>query len=283
MIIGWLNQTMKWEIAGAGASFESPVSLGSRPDVVTAIKWLSGAQTTSSVLYLRATWADAVVPGLLYLANTSLPVGTKIEVAWKRPADGGFVYQPAAYANPQRIVAGPRGERTCLIAMNAPGADAVIGCEVRIYNDVGGVASIVAGATHTIGALMPCTAAEVSIGDDWGVERKDATKVLRSQAGGVYAFAGASARTLSFGWIADEEREMFAAAGSADALLAQIDRGARAVYVPRYLTDAATYDAAIAHSHAMIGVMTRAPAIRHAAGPFFTASAGTVEELPVPA
>lgn len=272
MIIGHSRPTAAtWTVNGTGAAILANQLDAGRPDMLTRLRWLSGTQTTASVLRLRADWATAIVPGLLYLAGGDLPAGTKIDVAWRRAADpsGTYPYQPAAHNAPQRIVAGPRGERSCTILIK-PGAVAVVGCEIRIFNDVNGVPAIPASSTIVLGAVMPCAASEVDIDADWSIERVDPTASNPTAL---------PYRSLSFAWAADDQDTILDARAQ---LLAKIDRQQRSVYIPRHLDASGQFDALMTHRSAMIGSLTKPPGERHAAGPFFAGQSGTVTEVPIP-
>ena len=280
MIIGHSIPSATWTLSGTGAAFLSPVQLGSRPDRVTAIRWLSGTQTTSSVLRLRGEWTTPIVPGLLYLAGGDLPAGTKIDVAWRRASDpaGTYPYQPAAHNSPQRVVAGPRGERTCAILLQ-PGATAVVGVEVRIYNDVAGVPAIPASATITLGAVIPCATTELPLAPGVEIDPIDPTATTTSGTRAMYAVPGIPYRQLTCSLQTADQAAWFSAYAP---LLARIDRGRPAVYVPRYKVPSGAFDAGLLHAYAMIGAATKLPQMQHLARPYFGSGQFTVDEWPVP-
>lgn len=280
MIIGHSIPASTWTVSGTGAALLADQFANARPDTLSRLRWLSGAQTTSSVLRLRAEWTGAIVPGLIYLAGGDLPAGTKVTVAWRRPGDsaGTYPYTPAARNSPQRVVRGPRGERTCAIVLEA-GASPVVGCEISVWNDVDGVAAIIADSTITLGAVLVCAADEVSIDSDWSDTTVDPTITSASGTRAIYPTPGIPYRELSFAWVPDEQSVIL---GDRAALVAKLDRGQRAVYIPRYLDAAAAFAPTLAHQTARIGVMAKPPSVKHAAGPYMTASAATVIEVPVP-
>lgn len=144
--------SIAWSLVGAGAAFLSDDAgsalTNGRPAAASRLQWLSGAQTTASVLSLRGTWATALVPRVVALIGLTLPVGTLITLAFRRPADAGYTYLADVPA--QRVVQLPDGSRCVWFVLDA-GLDAVIGVEFRIVNDVNGAASIVAGSAFDIG------------------------------------------------------------------------------------------------------------------------------------
>ncbi len=272
MIIGHSRPTAAtWTVSGTGAAILADQFDAGRPDMLSRLRWLSGTQTTASVLRLRADWTTAIVPGLLHLAGGGLPVGTKIEVAWRRAGDaaGTYPYLPAAWANPQRVVAGIRGERLCTILVK-PGATPAVGCEVRIYNDVSGSPAIPASAEILLGAVIPCAATEVDIDADWSIDLVDPTADNPTAL---------PYRSLSFAWAADDQETIL---GTRAQLLARIDRQRRSVYIPRHLDAAGQFDVLMTHRTALIGMLGKPPGARHATGPYFTSSVGNVTEVPVP-
>lgn len=280
MIIGHSHpQDITWTLSGTGAAFVSPVQLGERPDRVTAIRWLSGTQTTASVLRLRADWDEPMVPGLVYLANTDLPVGTRVEVAFKRPLNPlSYNYSAQAYNASQRITEGPRGERTCAILLQ-PGAHPVIGCEIRIYNDVGGSPTIPASEIFTLGAAMICQAAEVQAAAGIEFDFEDPTTTTLSATRGAYSVPGIPYRTFRFALCTTDQAAWF---GAYAPLIGKIDRGQPAVYIARYRKPDRSFDAELLHGYAMIGRARQLGGMRHAAGPWFESGEMAVIEDPVP-
>lgn len=281
MIVGsQASSDVLWVTEPSGL-FLSTVQIGMRPGAQTAVKWISGAQTTSSVLKLRGEWKDAVVPGMLHIAGTSLPAGTKITVAWRRSSDsiGTYPYTPTALNNPQRIVVGPRGGKSCTILLES-GASPVVGVEVTIWNDVDGVASIVADSTFTISAVIPCSTTDVRIAAGVEIALVDPTSTNNSMNRTSYSAASLPYRQMSCAfrtaslddWLTQYEQ-----------LIASIDRGQYAVYVPRSTDTAGAFSAKIAQAEAMIGVATKLPSRKHIALAWYSAAGLVVDEVPVPA
>lgn len=286
MIIGTppdsvVKQSAEWTISGAGAAFLSNANFCARPAVQTSMRWLSGAQTTSSVLRLRVDLGATISPGLVYIAGTSLPAGTKVQVAFHRPADtaGTYPYSPAASNNPQRIIADARGAKTCAIVIDE-GADACDAVEVAIYNDVNGVASIVADSTFTIGAILPCSAYLVCATTGTELSTIDPTATAASLSRSIYAANGMPYRQLTGGLkIAGQDQWI----DTYSDIIAHIDRGQYAVYIPRIGNALGEFDAKIVHADAIIGVATKLPSKKHVALGWYSASGLVVDEVPVQA
>lgn len=152
MLISYSRPAITWSLVGAGAAWlsdDAGVALtNGRPAAASRVQWLSGAQTTASILTLRGVWAIAFAPRVLALLGLTLPVGTLITLAFRRPADAGYTY--LADTQQQRVVQLPDGSRCAWFILDA-GMDPVIGVEFRLVNDVNGTASIAAGAAIDIG------------------------------------------------------------------------------------------------------------------------------------
>src|SRR5690349_17335448 len=122
MRIGHSRPTdITWTVSGGGASIDTSTYelTDGRPDSLTSFTWRDGTQNTSTEWKLRGEWSSgAIVPGLVGLMNIDLPVGTKVQVAFRRSTDSAGTYPYAADANvtSQRIVEGPAGERTAWFA-----------------------------------------------------------------------------------------------------------------------------------------------------------------------
>lgn len=281
MIVGH-PQSASWAVSG-GAAVDAVGDIllnDPRPDTLTAFSWASGAQNTSTTVTFTGTFSTAFVPRLVYLANTSLPTGLKVEVKWKRQADAGYTYAPTAYNNPATIVEGPRGERTLCVLLK-PGADPVVGVQVILYNDVGGVSPVVAEAIHTIGALLTCSGTEVQLaGGAFSIDTIDPSTSGTSSTRRYYYTPQVTYRQMTAQLLTADQSVWFSVY---DKLVAKIDRGQFNVWVPRYVRPDGTFDSTILHGLSMIGVATKLPAKKHAALGLFDATAFTVDEAPIPA
>lgn len=159
MLISYNRPTdIAWSLPTGGTWLtDASVLTNGRPASAARVQWLTGAQTTASVLTLRGTWTTAIVPRLVCLLGLTLPVGTLITLAFRRPADADYTYLAGVAS--QRVVQLPDGSR-CAWFMLDPGLDAVIGVGFRIANDVDGAASISADSTFDVGEAWVGSAAD---------------------------------------------------------------------------------------------------------------------------
>lgn len=148
MLIGYGGYSLAFAISSSvgtsAAAFTAPddgsALADGRTGQVQACVWSTGTQSTSSYVQITVTITDAVDTGsarqgVCGIANVSgLPEGTKIIVG----------------STTQRLVKGPRGELCAWFLPNDNGATLTI----RIYNDVSGSASIVAGTEFSIGEIF---------------------------------------------------------------------------------------------------------------------------------
>jgi hypothetical protein len=172
MLISYGDYTLSFAItgqSGSGAAFLTPSSAmaDGRTGTVTAIRWTDGTQNVSSYVDITVTIADPLAAtarqGVAGVCNVSMPVGTLLNI-------GGST---------QRLVAGARGERSAWM-LPATNSNTLV---IRIYNNVNGVASIVAASEFAIGEIFVgrvitlCTLASASpsaqIQDPTGYARSD--------------------------------------------------------------------------------------------------------------
>jgi hypothetical protein len=250
-----------------------------RPDTLMRCKWGTESQTTSSRFNLIAEWDDALVPGLVGLSNISLPAGTKIEVAFRRSTDtaGTYPYVPTMQNNGQRIVEGPRGEKAAWILIDA-GATAVVGCAIKIWNDVDGDADIASATVFQIGEAVIAARSEIDIARGWTDVRIDPTMHSYSRSRTPYAVPEQGYRELTFRVPPTRQSDL----GTMDALFAKLDRGQGAVWIPRATDASGAFDAAELHRTARIGVLTAIGPQVHEAGPWYSSRDVTVVESPIP-
>lgn len=173
-------ESIAWSLTGAGAGFltdEDRLTNG-RPDSGTRIQWLTGAQTTASVLALQGVWPVAAVMRLGGLCGLTLPIGTKIICSLRRPADSDFDYVTFE----TRVVQRFDGVRVAWFPFAAD-LDPCIGVEFAVYNDVNGSASIEADSTFSVGEAW------VGEGEAWCIRpqyesgRADLSRLVKSIGG----------------------------------------------------------------------------------------------------
>lgn len=288
MLIGFDRPDAIWTVSGTGASITAAIDNidDGRPDTLTRLQWISGTQNTSSVFKLRADWTDGIVPRIAGLSNISLPVGTKVQVRFRRASDtaGTYPYEPTqALAAYQRVFEGPRGERTAWILYD-DGATAVVGCEIQIYNDVNGAATIVASALFDVGEAVVAGGADVKLALGPSRTPIDPSTQSFSWESTPYTTPGLPYRQLSVKFAIDQESAFVGGGMDIETLLGRIDRGQRAVYVQSYTDAAGNYSAQLAHRYALIGIATRLPVISHEPNSVRLYSTGdlTIVESPIP-
>lgn len=136
-----------WEIAGGDAAFDSdPADLNNgRVADRTAVKWPSGAQTTSTAVELKMHWSpEQPVRVIPIIGLKDIPVGTKIIVTGQRLSDsdsagGTYPYGLGGNANTRTVLL-PNGDVGAWIVLPDNNTD-LVGIQVKIFNDVN-------GATH---------------------------------------------------------------------------------------------------------------------------------------
>lgn len=156
-----------WNIVGTGASFDTDAARLSNGIVsdLTAIVWLSGSQTTSSVLKLQSTWPiPQVVRLITFIGLKDIPAGTKIVVTGKRQSDSDFTYALGGNSATQRTVLLPDGSVGAWIIC-AAGLDPIIGYQIAVYNDVNGSTSFVASQFIYVGESDALAGLDVKIKD----------------------------------------------------------------------------------------------------------------------
>lgn len=135
-----------WSVLGTGSDFlTDPSALtDGRPTSATRIQWLTGTQTTSSVLTLRATWDSGAVNILFCgLVGLTLPVGTKVvcrrrfDLSWSGPQEA-------------QVVQRDDGVRVVWFYFEDDG-EVRDGFEFEIFNDVNGEATIPEDSTFDVG------------------------------------------------------------------------------------------------------------------------------------
>jgi hypothetical protein len=281
-----------WTVYGTPGALmvSSPANLSDgRPDTLARLQWMTGTQTTASVLHLRGDWTSgAIVPRIAGLSNLSLPVGTLIGVSFRRSTDavGTYPYTPAMQATTQRVFQGPRGEQTAWLIVN-PGATAIVGVDIAIFNDVDGTASIPASSQFTLGEAPITAGTEIDIDTTWDMTTIDPTTVAFSWSRQPYSVPGCPYRQLTVKTPMDVQTAYFGDIATPtvvdyEELMAKLDRGQSCVYIPRYLDAAGAFSVQLLHRTAIIGVATMLPKATHKAGPYFDSTPITVVEAPIP-
>lgn len=171
--------------SGAWASGDAgnPAYLCDRaPQARTYFTWPAGAQTTATTCTITATRTASFVPFLAHLLNTSLPVGTLVELWGRRVGDAGYTYALGGNTQTSRVVELPDGGRGIIWLLDAD-LDAIYAFRVVAYNDVFGAAVLVAESLHSIGELgvMPAVVIDHEVGPTERWSGLTATWTLGSQ------------------------------------------------------------------------------------------------------
>lgn len=269
-----------WSLVGTGAAFLSDDAgsalTNGRPAAATRLQWLSGAQTTASLLTVRGTWTAGVVPRVLALLGLTLPVGTLIKLAFRRSGDAGYTY--LADVPQQRVAQLPDGSRCAWFVLDA-GLDAVIGVEFRILNDVNGAASIVAGSAFDIGEAWVGPTVDMPHTSDWKDVDNDPSVTRRSKGSQPFTTTNRGYRTLqvplALAKLPDVRGGGLANGADWQQVRSSIRGGAPVAAVPRFKS------ADEIHRTAIFGV-ARFDAIAHLQGPNYTGGI-TVDEAPATA
>jgi len=280
MLISYSRPAIIWALIGPGAAWLSDDAgaalINGRPAAVSRLQWLSGAQTTASVLTLRGTWATAFAPRVLALLGLTLPAGTLITLAFRRAADAGYTY--LADLASQRVVQLPDGSRCAWFVLD-DGLDAVIGVEFRIANDVDGAASIAADSAFDIGEAWVGPTVEIPHTADWKDIDNDPSVQRRSKGSQPFTTEVRGYRTLQAPF-ALGKLPVVRGGGLANGmdwqmLRANIRASSRVTVVPRFDT------AAEIHRTALFGVGRFDP-IAHLSGPNYFGGI-VVDEAPATA
>lgn len=168
-----------WTCVGTGASFDSDADALNNTAVadLTAILWLSGSQTTSSVLRLQYLWSTPKdirtidILNLLDAGQVPMPAGIKVVVKGRRQADVGYTYSLGGNCSLQRTVSVDNGSTECRF-VTAKGNDPLIGYEVAIYNDLNSSTHFTAGQYIYIGEIDAFDAVEIKVSDAQGWQPK---------------------------------------------------------------------------------------------------------------
>jgi hypothetical protein len=259
-----------WSLIGDGSAWLSDDAgsalTNGRPAAASRLQWLSGAQTTDSVLALRGSWSTGFAPRVVGLIGLSLPVGTLISLAFRRPADADYSYLADTYS--QRVVQLPDGSRCAWLVLDA-GVDAAIGIEYRIANDVDGASAIAAGAPVDVGEAWVGPAVDVAHEVGWARGINDPTVVRRSRGGQAFGSVLRSWRTLQARLAIADEGEVrgngLANASDWELVEAALAGGEPCVAIPRWRGQTADY----LQRTALFAIATQQGNIQHAGGSLY--------------
>jgi len=152
--------SITWSLVGTGGTFltSSARLTNGRPTSATRMTFVSGTQTTSSVLALRGEWGSQAefIVSLAGIVGTTLPVGLRIVCSFNLGGTWGY--------SPTEGVIVERQDGVRVAWFNFPQTIFSVpfrGVQFQIYNDVGGV-------------VHPLAASEVfEIGEVWAGESSE--------------------------------------------------------------------------------------------------------------
>jgi hypothetical protein len=251
-----------------------------RPADPTRIQWCSGAQTTSSFVDLQFTLATPTVMrcfgingmNVLGLTDSS---GIKIVITGKRSGDTGYPYDLGGTTQTTRTVKRDDGSIAAL-SIGAAGLTALVGYQVRIYNDQNSAATITASQFVDLGKVWASPGFDLDIDTDWKLS-PGGIKIPSSINYQPWPVLYPPGRTLNF-----SRREMdFNTAyvtgsnPSWQSLCTLIGRGQPSILITRWGTAAAP-DIAKIHATAVYG-MAQLGEIEHFPGDYFSVVGSSVE------
>lgn len=163
-----------------------------------------------------------------------------------------------------------------------PGLSAVNRCDLVIFNDVDGAASIAAGTVFDIGEIAAMPALEIEIEREWGDERIDPTESEISRDSQPLSVGRQSYRRYEMTLVADSAAAVrgggLAGGMDWDKLRAALLGDARVMAVPRWQTPLGAVDTAALHATAIYGV-GRLGRVTHLGGDYYNAPI-TFQEAP---
>lgn len=278
-------QNVTWTVSGSGAAILSSTAEldDDRPDTLTALRWISGTQNTSSVFRLRADWTSRQRVGVVGFSNLLLPAGTKITAAFRRFADpsGTYPYTPAMLATQQKLFAGIHGERTAWLLPVIPTPD-IVGVEFRIWNDVNGASPIVASSTFHAGEAWISDSVDLCPDVRPSIVRPMTTTARRFN-GASYPLADLPRRESSFALRKASQRSYFGSTGAdLESIIGHFDQGQVGLFILQTHEASGAYSPQLAHRYAIIGDASSLPTLSHSERRRWESSTMTIVERPIP-
>lgn len=261
-----------WTLTGGAWLTDSAALCDRSPAAAARFTWPDGDQTTATTATLTADFGEQAV-GALALLATTLPAGAKVELRGKRAVDSDYTYALGGGALTQRLAVFPDGT-VGGVWIFGDDIDALTGLQITLYNDVDGVAALVAAAAYDIGEIAAGTVVTIPHQTGWtddGVDPSTSTRTLGSQSNRV-ARPGYRKITVTPVYAsAAEARAGGLSDGSDWTTLA-----ARLRHDPYAL---AIVEPAAAQATTIFGPVTRVPKRDSLAGPYYQPSQLTIEEV----
>jgi hypothetical protein len=251
--------------ATQGSFIDDPAVLASGRPGETARIVAPGSGTVA----FDAVFDTPISPRLVGLLNLTFPVGSPVTVSISSPAGPAQTWT-------QPIVALPRGERVCWLLLDAdlPAASSI---SVTIEGGAAG--------TQDIGEFWIGPAVDVPIKKGWSVQEIDKSSGTLSEWSQQWVRRGQIRRQLSFSITQIKRGDMYGVGVVLPMplrdLLARIDRGQRAVYVPARRDDAGNVSHDVICKSAIFGT-AKLPKAQHLGGMWFDPNEIVADEVPVP-
>lgn len=184
MLLSYSRPTgIAFTINGTGGAFltDSARLVNGRPSSPTRIQYISGTQTLTSVLDLRADWGTdgQIIVGFAGLIGLSLPVGLRIVCSFKFSGLWGY--------SPQEGVVFEREDGVRCVWFYFPQTIFSVpfqGVQFSVYNNVGGTTSpLAANEPFDIGELWAGEASLWCIRPTYQSDREDYSKMKTSLGG----------------------------------------------------------------------------------------------------
>lgn len=242
------------------------------------LQWMSVAGNTSDHIRIPMYFTGAnVALRVVCVLGLTLPVGVRLQIDLVSGHTGlNLVAQLSSRA--VKFADGTVGAWFVFPA-SAPSANR---CDLLIYNDVSGVASIAAGTVFDIGEVAAMPALEIEIEREWGDERIDPTESELSRDSQPLSVARQSYRRYEMTLVADSAAAVrgggLAGGMDWDRLRAACFGDSRVIAIPRWQTPAGAVDAVALHATAIYGV-GRLGRVTHLGGDYYNAPM-TFQEAP---
>lgn len=263
MIVGYDSPIVNSSTAAAYSGTVNTSLAGlvdGRPGALCELAWSSDSpQTTSTTEDITITFENrGITPKVAMLVNTSLPVGTKVELIL-REVGGSFNYQTTQ----TRLQTMPNGEVSGVWVL-PDGLNTVDGVRFRIYNDVDGSADLTQGESFTVGECWITPAKEVCLAPDFSLGFMGSGQGL-SLNNSLYVFPAAPRRSGRLKIAATSYADSFTGTNTLQDLALSLMENPRSVIVLDERTTASIYNTALFASIEQVEDLTG-----DRAGPYFT-------------
>lgn len=241
------------------------------------LAFAAGAQTIGTTTAITGQRVGALVPRVACILGLTVPIGLRVEIIGKRAADSSYTYDLGGNSQTQRVVEFADGTRGVWWLFDA-GLDPIVGWQISLYNDVGGVVALDAEAQIEIGQIIVTAAADIPHELGWSYGYRSTSLRRRTLAAQLQHVSRTAYRQTRLKPVYDNEAAAHGAglAGAEDwqRLLARFARRPFSVVVPRVLnTDHAQRLSAF-------GIVSNDPTIQQLVGPLWQMQEVIFEEIP---